>query len=94
MTGYASRRCSTDLSQFSNRYWMMPTSDIGEGDRHTTQQGVERDPERTRVDRRCRLERLFGSVEHEKLLTLLAQWIADGRVLRLIEANAEGRKLW
>ena len=28
----------------------------------------------------------FGSVEHEKLLTLVAQRIADGRVLRLIEA--------
>ena len=28
----------------------------------------------------------FGSVEHEKLLTLVSQRIADGRVLRLIEA--------
>jgi len=28
----------------------------------------------------------FGSVEHEKLLTLVAQKVADGRVLRLIEA--------
>ena len=28
----------------------------------------------------------FGSVDHEKLLTLAAQRIADGRVLRLIEA--------
>ena len=28
----------------------------------------------------------FGSVEHEKLLTLVAQRVADGRVLRLIEA--------
>src|SRR6267142_268809 len=32
------------------------------------------------------LKDFFGSVEHEKLLTLVAQWIADGRVLRLIEA--------
>jgi group II intron reverse transcriptase/maturase len=32
------------------------------------------------------LKDFFGSVEHEKLLTLLAQRIADGRVLRLIEA--------
>src|SRR4029078_6464562 len=28
----------------------------------------------------------FGSVEHEKLLTLVAQQVADGRVLRLIRA--------
>jgi group II intron reverse transcriptase/maturase len=32
------------------------------------------------------LKDFFGSVEHEKLLALLAQQIADGRVLRLIEA--------
>src|ERR1022692_132321 len=32
------------------------------------------------------LQEFFGSVEHEKLLTLAAQRIADGRVLRLIEA--------
>src|SRR5450756_1691080 len=32
------------------------------------------------------LKDFFGSVEHEKLLTLVAQWIADGRVLRLIKA--------
>ena len=28
----------------------------------------------------------FGSVDHEKLLTLVSQRIADGRVLRLIRA--------
>ena len=28
----------------------------------------------------------FGSVDHEKLLTLVAQRVADGRVLRLIRA--------
>jgi len=28
----------------------------------------------------------FGSVDHEKLLTLLAERVADGRVLRLIRA--------
>ena len=28
----------------------------------------------------------FGSADHEKLLTLVAQQVADGRVLRLIEA--------
>ena len=32
------------------------------------------------------LKDFFGSVSHEKLLTLVAQRIADGRVLRLIEA--------
>jgi group II intron reverse transcriptase/maturase len=32
------------------------------------------------------LKDFFGSVEHEKLLTLVARQIADGRVLRLIEA--------
>ena len=32
------------------------------------------------------LKNFFGSVDHEKLLTLVAQCIADGRVLRLIRA--------
>src|SRR6201993_4888664 len=32
------------------------------------------------------LKDFFGSVDHEKLLTLIAQRIADGRVLRLIKA--------
>jgi RNA-directed DNA polymerase len=32
------------------------------------------------------LKDFFGSVDHEKLLTLVAQRIADGRVFRLIEA--------
>ena len=32
------------------------------------------------------LKDFFGSVEHEKLLTLVSRQIADGRVLRLIEA--------
>ena len=32
------------------------------------------------------LKDFFGSVEHEKLLTLVAQRVAEGRVLRLIEA--------
>src|SRR5881396_2619320 len=38
-----------------------------------------------RVDRGCGSER-FLSVDHEKLLTLVAQQVADGRVLRLIDA--------
>jgi len=32
------------------------------------------------------LKDFFGSVDHEKLLTLVAQRIADGRVLRLLRA--------
>ena len=32
------------------------------------------------------LKDFFGSVNHEKLLALVAQQIADGRVLRLIKA--------
>jgi len=32
------------------------------------------------------LRDFFGSVDHEKLLTLVAQGVADGRVLRLIQA--------
>jgi retron-type reverse transcriptase len=32
------------------------------------------------------LKDFFGSLDHEKLLTLVAQRIADGRVLRLIRA--------
>jgi RNA-directed DNA polymerase len=32
------------------------------------------------------LKDFFGSVDHEKLLTVVAQQIAAGRVLRLIEA--------
>jgi len=32
------------------------------------------------------LKDFFGSVEHEKLLTLVSQRVSDGRVLRLIEA--------
>ena len=32
------------------------------------------------------LRDFFGSVDHKKLLTLVAQRVADGRVLRLIQA--------
>jgi group II intron reverse transcriptase/maturase len=35
------------------------------------------------------LKDFFGSVDHEKLLTLTAQQVADGRVLRLIQAMLE-----
>ncbi len=40
------------------------------------------------------LKDFFGSLDHEKLLTLVAQRIADGRVLRLIPGAAQGGKLW
>jgi retron-type reverse transcriptase len=33
------------------------------------------------------LKDFFGSVDHEKLLALVAKQIADGRVLRLIKAS-------
>jgi RNA-directed DNA polymerase len=45
------------------------------------------------------LEDFFGSVDHEKLLTLVAQRVSDGRVLRLIRgmlkagALADGQRL-
>src|SRR4249919_1964708 len=45
------------------------------------------------------LKDFFGSVDHEKLLTLVAQRVADGRVLRLIRgmlkagALADGQRL-
>jgi RNA-directed DNA polymerase len=35
------------------------------------------------------LKDFFGSVDHKKLLTLVAQRVADGRVLRLIQAMLE-----
>lgn len=38
------------------------------------------------------LKDFFGSVGHEKLLTLVAQQIADGSVLRLIEAMLKAGK--
>src|SRR5262249_13260337 len=45
------------------------------------------------------LKDFFGSVDHEKLLTLVAQRVSDGRVLRLIRGMlksgglAEGQRL-
>jgi group II intron reverse transcriptase/maturase len=38
------------------------------------------------------LKDFFGSVEHDKLLTLVAQRVADGRVLRLIRAMLEAER--
>ncbi len=39
------------------------------------------------------LKDFFGSVDHEKLLTLVAQRVADSRVLRLIKGDAQSGKL-
>lgn len=39
------------------------------------------------------LKDFFGSVDHEKLLTLVAQRVADGRVLRLIRAMLTAERL-
>jgi len=67
---------------------MKPTSDIGEGDRRKdAMRKIWKEIQGGRewiVD--ADLKDFFGSVEHEKLLTLVAQRIADSRVLRLIEA--------
>ena len=42
------------------------------------------------------LKDYFGSVDHEKLMTLVGKQVADGRVLKLIQqmlkAGYEGRK--
>src|SRR5215472_13153798 len=88
MTGYASKRCSTGWSRSSSRYSMTPTSDIGEGDRQRTP--CARSGGRFTAGGSGSWMQIsknfFGSVDHEKLLTLVAQRIADGRVLRLIRA--------
>ena len=39
------------------------------------------------------LKDFFGSVDHEKLMTLVAQRVADGRVLRLIESMLKAERL-
>jgi RNA-directed DNA polymerase len=39
------------------------------------------------------LRDFFGSVDHEKLLTLVSQRVADGRVLRLIKAMLKAGRL-
>jgi RNA-directed DNA polymerase len=39
------------------------------------------------------LKDFFGSVDHEKLMTLVAQRVADGRVLRLIESMLKAERV-
>ena len=67
---------------------MTPTSDTGEGDRQRTP--CAKSGRRSRAGREwivdADLKDFFGSVDHEKLLALVAQRVSDGRMLRLIEA--------
>ena len=73
--GYASKRCSIGWSRSSSRYSMMPTSDIGEGDRR--RMPCAKCGRRSRAGAEwivdADLKDFFGSVDHEKLLTLVAQ---------------------
>ena len=70
---------------------MKPTSDTGEGDRQRMLSA--KCGERFTADELwivdADLKDFFGSVDHKKLLTLVAQQVADGRVLRLIRAMLE-----
>ena len=74
---------------------MMPTSDIGEEDRPRMR--CERSGGRSEAGNEwivdADLKDFFGSVDHEKLMTLVTQRISDGRVLRLIREHAQGRLL-
>src|SRR5215467_15929196 len=65
---------------------MMPASDTDEGDRRRTR--CAKSGKRYKAGRSgdADLRDFFGSVDHEKLLTLVVQRIADGRVLCLIKA--------
>jgi RNA-directed DNA polymerase len=64
---------------------MKPTSDTGEGDRQRMPCAKEIESGREWIVD-ADLRDFFGSVEHEKLPTLVSQQIADGRVLHLIRA--------
>jgi hypothetical protein len=46
----------------------------------------------SRTSTRTSARKIHGSVDHEKLLTLVAQRLADGRVLRLIKAMLKAGK--
>src|SRR3990172_6633964 len=88
MTGCANKRCSIGWNRSSSRCSTKPTSDIGEGDRRRTPCAKcgkrSRAAESGSWTQTSRI--FFGSVDYAKLLTLVAQRVADGRVLRLIEA--------
>src|SRR5437588_12838840 len=88
MTGCASRRCSIGWNRSSSRCWMKPTSDIGEGDRRRmpcAKCGEEIQSGREWIVD-ADLKDFFGSVEHEKMLTLVAQRIDERSALSLIDA--------
>src|SRR5437899_10813490 len=88
MIAYISKRYSTGWSPSSSRYSMRPALAIGEGE--STKDALRKIWKEIQsgsewiVD--ADLRDFFGSVDHEKLLTLVAQRVADGRVLRLIQA--------
>jgi group II intron reverse transcriptase/maturase len=67
---------------------MKPTLDIGEGD--STKDAMRKVWKEIQSGREwivdADLKDFFGSVDHAKLLALVTRRIADGRVLRLIEA--------
>ena len=67
---------------------MMPASDTGEEDRtkDALAQGLEGAGAGNEWIVDADLKDFFGSVDHEKLLTLVNQRVSDGRVLRLIRS--------
>src|SRR5438132_2265661 len=94
MTGCASKRCSIGWNRSLSRCLMKPTSDtlayVPYRRGRSTKDAMRKVWKEIQGGREwivdADLKDFFGSVEHEKLLTLVAQRIADGRVLRLIEA--------
>src|SRR5215468_2834144 len=88
MLGYANRRGLIGRDRSSSRWWMKPTSDIGG---RSTKDALRKVWKEIQEEGRewivdADLRDFFGSVDHEKLLTLVAQRVADGRVLRLVRA--------
>jgi len=66
---------------------MMPASDTGEGDlRRMPCAKCGKRYKAGQTGSSTRIRDFFGSADHEKLLTLVAQRVADSRVLRLIKA--------
>jgi len=73
-----------------DRCSMKPTSDIARAiDEGCHAQSVERDSKRTGVDRGRGFKDFFGSVDLRRLLTLVAQRIADGRVIAPDSGDAQ-----
>jgi len=95
MTALCQQALLNRLEPIFEPYSMMLASDIGEGD-----------PRRMRCAKVWKeiqsgsewivdadLRDFFGSADHEKLLALVAQRVADSRVLRLIQGDAQSGKL-